>query len=232
MCFSSNTANNGIQPPMNTGSVHISTENLKQELKRYSSYLRRDFLAVIVKLSGKMFGMHLTRTDWRTRTGMLNFISKNWEILSEAIRNPTNTMGWYAANFEFIEKILNDRKFSVFLYTIWHQYSAFLMDHETVRFMHMHMQEISTAISSKDEVANFSFENCETGRKVADIILKFKGRKRETHPVAPAPVVQQPQSTPVSLDPYPINFGLVDTIFAENEEYNFDTFDCCDEMVF
>lgn len=199
-----------------------------------------------------MFGLHLRREDWRTRTGMLDFISKNWEFLSGVISSPTNTMGWYAANFEFIEKILSCRKFAIFLNSVWGEYNEFLCNHDTIRFMHSNMQEITSKLTSKAENDNFTFNNCEVGRKIAELINKYKASlacKRPDTPIDYSPIIPQSQQQillpPPLEESHPIdqeatvvdstnsaNFTTSVNSFEEFEDCSFETFEYCEELIF
>ncbi|EAY22973.1 hypothetical protein TVAG_077200 [Trichomonas vaginalis G3] len=245
MCFNNNNNYNSLtHNNKSQRASYITPENLKTELKQFSIYLRRDFLCVLVKLASRQFGIHLNRTDWRTRTGMLSFIQRNWEQISIALRDPSNFIGWYAINFEFNERILSDKKFTLYLSSIWDKYCDFFNNHETNCFMRSNSNEIVNAISKNENVDGYSFVNTKIGQTLAEIIKKFKNVNEFHGPsIIPPPIPSQIHSVPEQLPNVPsiqdtfINdsseLDMAERMFRDNEDYSvFETFQYAEEIIF
>ncbi|EAX98083.1 hypothetical protein TVAG_415070 [Trichomonas vaginalis G3] len=92
--------------------------NMKSVLTKYSPTLRRDFLAILVKLSAKKLQTYTVRNDWRTKTGMLEFLQRNWDRISNFIEQDP-AINWFCINYTPLEKIFTDRKFALFIQDSW-----------------------------------------------------------------------------------------------------------------
>ena len=76
-----------------------SIEEVKNYLKNFSKLLRRDFLAILVKMCAKALQIRTVREDWRTRTGMLQFMQQNWPKFLVLVNTET-CIKWFCSNFE------------------------------------------------------------------------------------------------------------------------------------
>ena len=149
-----------------------SIEEVKNYLKNFSKLLRRDFLAILVKMCAKALQIRTVREDWRTRTGMLQFMQQNWPKFLVLVNTET-CIKWFCSNFEQFEKILSNRKFSLFLYSSWEQYKSFLMSKEGCSFMKQNQNQICNYLEGQTTDNNEWMET-ELGQQVVSMIKKFK----------------------------------------------------------
>ena len=149
-----------------------SIEEVKNYLKNFSKLLRRDFLAILVKMCAKALQIRTVREDWRTRTGMLQFIQQNWAKFLVLVNSET-CVNWYCRNFEQLEKILSDRKFSLFLYSSWEQYKALLASKQCIAFLKQNQIQICEFLDGK-QTENQKWMETEIGEQIVNIIKKYK----------------------------------------------------------
>ena len=148
-------------------------ELIKKKLKEYSTYLRRDFLYVLVKATSRQFSVHTSREDWRTRTGMLQFLARSWIRISTVIDDQSYFIGWYCHNFEKAECFLTCKKFALFLENQWNHYKAFLVNSQTVEFLEVYKRTLTDILKS----GNNNIEKCinsEILHHFVQIIQTFK----------------------------------------------------------
>ena len=93
--------------------AHI--ENVKRTMSVFSRYLRRDFLAILVKMISKELKIQTQRKDWRTRDGSFEFLAKHWDRIYSLLTEQT-PIQWFVTRFDSLEKILCNRKFSIYLF--------------------------------------------------------------------------------------------------------------------
>ncbi|EAX86770.1 hypothetical protein TVAG_132380 [Trichomonas vaginalis G3] len=150
-----------------------SLENIKGHLKQYSRLLRRDFLAILVKMTAKEFGIRTVRCDWRTRKGMLAFLQSSWDKFYPQLTQET-VFKWYCTNFEACEKLFSIRKFIMFIYSNWNLFNTFLTTPEAISCLRSHSRGIETLLESQSVPKNFEWLETEAGKKILDIVCQFK----------------------------------------------------------
>ncbi|EAX95338.1 hypothetical protein TVAG_406860 [Trichomonas vaginalis G3] len=128
-------------------------EPMMKFLRKFSKHLRRDFLAILVKMASKEFAIPTVRRDWRTRKGMIAFLVDNWSNIKHLIMTDT-FFKWYCWQFPMLEDLLVNRNFVMFLYDNWAKYKQILTNSNTNFLLTMNMpnllQLISNASSSVD----------------------------------------------------------------------------------
>ena len=187
--------------------VSVSTiEQVKRTMSCFSRYLRRDFLALLVKMVSKSLHIQTQRKDWRTRDGTFEFLARHWDKAYPLFveRTPIN---WFATRFDSIEKILCNRKFSMYLYYNWDQYKDTLIQYDFIKFLQSNSLLVMQALE-KGDISNSLFTNTKYGIEMGNIIKgffqqpdsKMITRQDETNkqtipqiqPIAP---IQSPQQT-------------------------------------
>ena len=164
-----------------------SVEEVKKHLKIYSKFLRRDFLAILVKMCAKELLVRTVREDWRTRTGMLQFLQQNWAKFLSLVNNDT-IFNWFCNNFESLEKILSNRKLVLFIYANWSQYSQYLATPEAIDFFKKNQLEIASFIEG-DVQSSKEWMTTEYGSKFIEIYKAFC--IAPTHISIPQKIIQQ-----------------------------------------
>ena len=213
-------------------------ETVKEHLRKYSRFLRRDFLCVLVKTCAKHLQLHTSRDDWRTRTGMLKFFTRSWCGISSLLDDHSIFIGWYTKNFQLSERLLTNRKFSQFLYRNWAKYKQFLSLFSTEEFMQNHQGTLSDVLNGKQEHIE-ELKSSETGREFVRIIEEFhEERNVNILPEVDAAPVEQiqiaaPNQLPVTItnkteDEEPEQIQSIHTNEAFNEPYNFNIDDSYD----
>ncbi|EAX97367.1 hypothetical protein TVAG_499040 [Trichomonas vaginalis G3] len=174
-----------------------SMDNIKACLKGYSRLLRRDFLAILVKMTAKEFGIRTVRCDWRTRKGMFAFLQGSWERFHPLLNQPT-VFNWYCTNFDSAEKLFSNRKFVMFIYANWKQYESFLTNPNTILCIKSHSNGIETLINSPSVPKGFDWLESEPGKSILEIVHHFKnGQAGKFHQddieIASSPEEQTPE---------------------------------------
>ena len=184
-----------------------SVEEVKRQLKNFSKFLRRDFLAILVKMLAKELQLRTVREDWRTRTGMLQFIQQNWPRFLILVNSDT-IFKWYCSNFESLEKLLSNRKFALYVQANWASYRQILSPRESVDFLKRNQLGICQFIEGQKQ--NEQWMGTELGQQIVSIIDDFKSSK---------PTVNIPQF-PVTntVVPKPINRPATPVLAAQNTE--------------
>lgn len=154
------------------GSVE-SLDNIKACLKGYSRLLRRDFLAILVKMTAKEFGIRTVRCDWRTRKGMFAFLQSAWDKFFPLLSQQT-IFKWYCTNFDSAEKLFSNRKFVMFIYANWKQYESILTNPTTMMCIKSHANGIETLLNSPSIPRGFDWLETEPGKVVYELINHFK----------------------------------------------------------
>ena len=153
-----------------------SVDQVKNTLKQYSKFMRRDFLAILVKMSAKYFNIRTVRCDWRTRTGMIAFLQGVWEkflpLLSE-----DSIFNWYCTNFDTLEKLFSERKFMMFIFSKWEEYQDFLKSDEALCFMKQNEDSILVLVSNPKTQHPAIFDHQPAGQQILNIIEEFSVAK-------------------------------------------------------
>lgn len=199
----------------------VTADTVKKTLQVYSKFLRRDFLAILVKMSAKQFGIRTVRSDWRTRNGMINFLAGCWDKFLNAINTDT-ILQWYYTNFESIEKVFSNRKFMMFIYNNWNQYQTFLKDKETLQFLHDNQLEIENSLSAQQAPTSPVWSTSDVAAMMLKIMDQFQSGRA---PIAPhvseiMPPLVQPQEQlllPMVVDDAPTFTEVIPKIDEEIE---------------
>ena len=152
-------------------SQSVSVEEIKKYLETFSRFLRRDFLAILVKMTSKQLGIKTVRSDWRTRKGMLSFLQTHWNQFKTLVESDT-IFHWYTTNFHTAEKILENRKLLMFLFANWSQYGSFLSTQPALSLLRARQNELELLAESQENV-NIEWSNQETLQKMTDILKHF-----------------------------------------------------------
>ena len=151
-------------------------DTVKATLREYSRFMRRDFLAILVKMSAKYFNIRTVRCDWRTRTGMVAFLQGIWEkffpLLSE-----DSIFNWYCNNFDSLEKLFSERKFMMFIFSKWEEYKNFLKSSETLSFIKQNEDAILVIVSNPKAQHPSSFDQETIGQEILKIIDQYSVAK-------------------------------------------------------
>lgn len=152
-----------------------SVNEMKTKLRKYSRLLRRDFLFILVRACKLELHQRTSRTDWRTRTGMFQFLEKNRAFL-EASLEKSGFIRWYCNSFEMAERVLSDRKFVQFLHERWPQYSEVLETASLIDVLHRHeayVEAILKGLPPQNTQPEASLE------PIIQIINDYKGTPKE-----------------------------------------------------
>lgn len=147
-------------------------EEIKNTLKAYSKFLRRDFLAILVKMSARELGIKTVRSDWRTRKGMLTFLQNSWARFTPLLAADT-IFQWYCHYFDYLEKIFSKRKFIMFLYANWDKYGDFMKSDAAIAFMRAHQTEIENILNTQSTKRSRAWNEVEAGTSLNAIIEHF-----------------------------------------------------------
>ena len=150
----------------------VTVENIKKYLKGFSRFLRRDFLAILVKMCSKELGIRTVREDWRTRSGMFSFLSSAWPKFLVLVSTDT-IFRWYCINFESLEKLFSNRKFVMFIYANWSKFREFLSSQETITFLKKNQLEIEQYLEGSS-ASDAEWKHTEIGEQIIQIINSFK----------------------------------------------------------
>ena len=175
------TANQRQQP---------TVDDVKNFLRQFSRFLRRDFLAILVKMTARELSIKTVRCDWRTRKGMLAFLQTHWARFTELVKGDT-IFHWYTQNFEASEKILENRKLMMFIYANWTQYAQLLSSQGCLQVLKAHQTELQEFATSGSEPSN-EFSLTEAGKGMIDLIKHFKAG-----PTTPAQIPRIPFTSPI-----------------------------------
>lgn len=165
-----------------------SIETVKTTLKTYSRFMRRDFLAILVKMSAKNFNVRTVRCDWRTRSGMLAFLQSVWERLFPLLSQDT-IFKWYCQNFDSQEKVFSIRKFMMYIFANWQTHADFLKQEETLSFLKINQNEAEILISNPKSKHSQAWSQ-PVGAKLLEIIEDFAANKANQIPASHVPISQ------------------------------------------
>ena len=181
-------------------SAQVSEEAIKKYLKNFSKFLRRDFLAILVKMCSRELGIKTVREDWRTRTGMLNFLQSVWPRFVLLASNNT-VVRWYCTNFDLNEKVLSNRKFALFLYSNWSAYGQFLTSEAGAKFLRVNQVPINSLLEGTP-IEDTEVFNTEEGKVMTQIINHFRiGLTEKTVPVVQPTPVETKKQEEMSFSP-------------------------------
>ena len=152
--------------------MRISPETVKSELRVYSKFLRRDFLVILVKMSSKYFGIKTVRTDWRTRKGMLAFLSQCWERLNPLFHQES-IFKWYAESFNSLEKVLGNKKFVLYIFSNWDTYSKLLTDNEILQLIRNNQTEFEALLTNPSFDTDVFHKFDDVGKSVLNLFRDF-----------------------------------------------------------
>ena len=182
-------------------SANPSIDDIKKYLKQFSRFLRRDFLAILVKMTARELTIKTVRCDWRTRKGMLAFLQTHWTRFTNLVNSDT-IFHWYTHNFESSEKLLENRKLMMFIFANWSHYSNFLQTKEALQLLRAHQNELQNFATSSIELSA-EWTKTETGHQMIELINEFKNGLVPSAKV-PIQVPTKPQMVPVMQPPQQI----------------------------
>ena len=164
----------------------VSVETVKTTLKSYSRFMRRDFLAILVKMSAKNFNVRTVRCDWRTRSGMLAFMQGVWERFFPLLSQDT-IFKWYCQNFDTQEKVFSNRKFMMYIFANWQAHQSFLKQEETLTFLKVNQNEAEILLSNPKAKHSQAWAQ-PIGTKFLEIINEFASSKPAQVNSSPVPL--------------------------------------------
>ena len=171
-----------------------SVDVVKTTLKEYSKFMRRDFLAILVKMSAKYFNIRTVRCDWRTRTGMVSFLQGVWEKFAPLL-SEDSIFNWYCTNFDSLEKLFSERKFMMYVFAKWNDLEEFLKQDETIIFMKQNENELIVLLSNPKSSHSSAFDQ-PIGQKFIEIIDEFCNTKQSLSSTSTmGPRVSMPKSS-------------------------------------
>lgn len=152
--------------------TQTTQEEIKGVLKQYSKFLRRDFLAILVKMSAKQLSIKTVRSDWRTRKGMLSFLQNHWPRILTLLNSDT-IFKWYCQSFDTLEKIFSRRKFIMHIFSNWNQHKDLLNSGSAISFLRSHQTEIDTIIGTESTRRSRNWVENELGAVFDGIIEQY-----------------------------------------------------------
>ena len=166
----------------------ITADTVKAKIRTYSRFLRRDFLAILVKMSAKHFNIRTVRCDWRTRTGMVAFLQGVWERLSPLLEDDS-IFNWYCTNFDSHETLFSNRKFMLYVYANWVKYGEFFKQQETLNFLKINQNEIEILLNNPklQEQTHWPQPVGDQMMAIIDDFLKIKAQQNYLSTSAPTP---------------------------------------------
>ena len=175
----------------------VTPDTVKNKIRTYSRFLRRDFLAILVKMSAKHFNIRTVRCDWRTRTGMVAFLQGIWERFAPLLDTDT-IFHWYCVNFDSHETLFSNRKFMLYIFANWPKYEQFFKQQETLDFLKMNQNEIEILLSGSkfQQQANWTDP---ISQQLSTIIEDFFKNKNVTCFVPSNAPKQMPKSMSLPL---------------------------------
>jgi hypothetical protein len=139
----------------------------------FSRYLRRDFLAILVRMTANVLKVHTSREDWRTRDGSLRFFARHWDIFSKLL--VTNKgLQWFVRHFDQFQKILCNRKLSLFIFNNWVKYGSLFSNSEFEKFLTENSVEFLNVIESND-MDHPIFKNKRFGANILTFVRDYNG---------------------------------------------------------
>lgn len=199
-----------------------SNDAVKTFLRTYSRFLRRDFLAILVKMTAKELGIRTVRSDWRTRKGMLAFLSASWERFVDLCSRET-IFKWYCTHFDAHEKVFSHRKLMMFIYANWSQFCSVLSTPSVLMAIKNSQNEIESYLNAGPNGRNQAWTETESGKQFFEIVNQFKG-------ASPAPAVIKPVAKPAPVEEFkPIEIANFDPSLETSPEDDIvieSTYDC------
>ena len=127
----------------------VPVDEVKRSLFNFSPQLRRDFLAILVKMTAKEFNLVTVRKDSRTKDGMLKFLAKHWLLLKPQLYHDT-AIHWFVSIFSMTEFIFSDRQFALFIYNNWSVYKQTLIRQDIIQFMKYSQKFLKQILKSRE----------------------------------------------------------------------------------
>ena len=201
------------------------TTDIKKTLYKFSPQLRRDFLAILVKMAAKHFNLVTVRADWRTRQGMLGFLSKIWARFQPLLQE-TNPISWFASIYGVTCHIFVDRHFALFIQNNWTRYQTTLMKPEIIQFMRFNQKEIYSLLKSRSTpVIPLQWTPFPLAVEFFQIIDDYCQNKTNTKTIEVSKIEVQPTTTSSEIsspeeafsfnecyiNPFDMDFDLVST---------------------
>lgn len=197
-------------------------EHIKSTLAKYSPALRRDFLAILVKLAAKKLNMYTVRNDWRTKDGMLDFIRRNWDSIGNFI-NTDPCINWFCTSYQPLSHAFTDRKFALFIQDAWATVGPVLNRPDVFALFKYQSQIVKSLLESKTQICIPPvWAQFQAGIDLYRIIEQYKSG---TAIVSPPQSPLQNQSLPQVVDDFSLNMDQTDDPYfgsGDGFEFNFE----------
>ena len=201
------------QQSMEHSSYQETAEDPKNCLVQFSPQLRRDFLAILVKMAAREFKMITVRNDWRTRDGMLKFIEKIWPKLRNVLFED-NAIFWFVSIYRYTENAFSNRHFAIFLYDNWQKYKDILKNQETINFLRYNQKHIKEVLKLGQKASMpFQWQNYPIAIILFQIIQEFTNKTQSPMFLSDSDSEKDPR------------LATTEDVIQSNEIYNVDDFE-------
>ena len=185
-------------------------ETVKRFMMVFSRYLRRDFLAILVRMTSIILKLHTSRDDWRTRDGSLKFFARNWDAFSKILVT-SKGLQWFVKHFDQFQKILCNRRLSLFIFKNWAIYGSLFSDPEFEKFLANNSVDFLNVLQGNC-MEHPILKNEKFGKRIETFVRDFNGAHISTRSssiddfeseIASPAVIESPvveKTTPVVLE--------------------------------
>jgi len=155
--------------------MNENSDSIKDYLRRFSAHLRRDFLVIIVKMASRELNIQTVRNDWRTREGMMRFLSRFWEKIVILIEGDS-VFNWFCTNFEKYQQLFEHKKFMLFIQMNWKQYGKMLKLEQTKETMRLNISTMISFVSSISEKDAILIQSYDSGYELYEMFVHYHGK--------------------------------------------------------
>lgn len=194
---------------------HVTVDHIKEYLKSYSKFLRRDFLGLLVKMASKELGIRTVREDWRTRKGMYSYLLNVWEKLHPLFHGNT-VFKWYATHFERNEKIFSNRKFIIFVFVNWKTFGSFVSDPKAMSFFESHHLDIEGVLEGGILKTTPQWVQDPIGCQWSQLLMTFQSSPATSKAVEQPKEPSQSDSDTVSIANSPPDYHNENVVYGDN----------------
>ena len=138
-------------------------EQFSEIIKVLGKYSRKQdytFLKILVRFISFKYDIPTKRNDWRTRIGMIKFISDYWIILISSLMEDSFLM-FFCNYYEQFQKIFKKEDFSLFLLKEWKNLSKGFLENQIIDYLSFNLEEFIKIFFNKEEEFTISIENPE-----------------------------------------------------------------------
>ena len=165
---------------MNSPQTEVSKE-IKTLLCKYSPQLRRDFLAILVKMAAKEFSLVTVREDWRTKEGMLKFLEKVWDMLQPLLFQ-NNAISWFCGVYSTIEQVFSDRKFALYLQAYWSKYARIVLRQDILIFMKYYQKQLKSILKGETKIPE-EWLQLNFAKDFFEMVNEYLSKRKEGNPL-------------------------------------------------